>query len=87
MGAPGREPVVASVCFLYRRLPGAMLSSELGNRYAATRVGLVGRRHRGDLAACGAQQQPAKRCKVGLIHPGESISDGSSAGLAAFAPS
>jgi hypothetical protein len=39
---------------------------------------LVGRRHRGDLAICGAQQQqPARRRKVGLIHPGESISDGS----------
>src|SRR5712691_6531710 len=33
----------------------AMLSSELGNRYAATRVHHVGRRHRGGLAACGAR--------------------------------
>ena len=32
----------------------AMLSSELGNRYAATRVHHAGRRHRGGLAACGA---------------------------------
>jgi hypothetical protein len=33
----------------------AMLSSELGNRYAATRVHHAGRRHRGGLATCGAR--------------------------------
>ena len=36
-------------------LADAMLSSELGNRYAATRVYHADRRHRGGLAACGAR--------------------------------
>src|SRR5208283_3414360 len=39
----------------------AMLSSELGNRYAATRVCHAGRRHRGGLAACGACAAAGKR--------------------------
>src|SRR5258708_20966574 len=49
-----------------------MLSSELGNRYAATRVHHAGRGHRGGLVACGARAAPARSRKVGLLHPGES---------------
>src|SRR5712692_1234943 len=44
----------------------AMLSSELGNRYAATRVHHAGRRHRGGLALAAHAQQPARSHKVGL---------------------
>src|SRR5258708_3690299 len=49
-----------------------MLSSELGNRYAATRVHHAGRGHRGGLVACGARAAPARSREVGLLHPGES---------------
>src|SRR6266404_7507458 len=49
-----------------------MRSSQLGNRYAATRVHHAGRGYRGGLVACGARAAPARSRKVGLLHPGES---------------
>ena len=43
------------------RTADAMLSSELGNRYAATRVYHADRRHRGGLAACGARAAASEK--------------------------
>jgi hypothetical protein len=59
-----------------------MLSPELGNRYAATRVFHAGRRHRGGLVACGARAAAGEKQQGPAVPTYEStVRDPAASGL------